>query len=226
MSKQDRQGVRTPADLERKYEFKKRFEENKKAAEDAAKATLELDKSLDAEEVFNRLTDGGKQEGLYRENGKIYLNASYIKAGILMASLISTGILRSKDGTSFYLDLDNGVLRGKFSELSVSGKTVQEIASEIATETSGNAVNGQTQEDIFNKLTNYGAAAGIFYENGQLYVNADYLVAGVIESADGSTFSLDLTNNILKGKFTELYIAGKKATWKENDDGTYTLVGS
>lgn len=35
-----------------------------------------------------------------------------------------------------------------------------------------------SQEDIFNKLTNNGAAGGLFYSNGQLYLNAAYLNVG------------------------------------------------
>ena len=222
MSKQDRQGARTPADLERKYDFDRRFKENATAAAEAKKMSEDLDKSLTADEVFNRLTDGGQVQGIYKEDGNIYINASYIKAGVLLATLITAGILQSQDKETFYLDLDKGVLRGKFDSLTISGKTVEEIAAEK----SSSAVSQQSQEDIYNKLTNNGTAAGIFYQNGQLYINADYLTAGVIESSDGNTFSLDLKNNVLKGKFTEIYIAGKKASWQEGEDGTFTLVGT
>lgn len=208
MSKQDRQGVRTPADLERKYNFAE---------------TREAAKNMTPEGVFNLLTNNGKQQGIYKDaQGDIYINASYIKTGALIASLITTGVLQSKDGSTFYLDLDNGILKGSFSEFSISGKTVKEIADESA----GSAVNGQTQEEIYNKLTNNGEAGGIYFLDGQLYINANYLTAGVIESSDGFTFSLDLSNNVLKGRFSELYIAGKKASWQENEDGTYTLVGT
>ena len=40
-------------------------------------------------EVFNRLTNNGSIQGLYMENGKLYVNATYIKSGTLDAKLIN-----------------------------------------------------------------------------------------------------------------------------------------
>ena len=71
MSKQDRQGVRTPADLERKYNFGKNFGEvmgyartaenaaarASEAASNAAQATQNLDDKLDQDEILDRLTN-------------------------------------------------------------------------------------------------------------------------------------------------------------------------
>ena len=127
-AKQDRQGVRSAADLERKYKFGESFAEAMGLAEEAKKAAYEakdlvgnLDKNLTQDEIFKRLTKDGTVQGLYRdENGDIYINASYL----------ATGILTSKDGKTFYLDLDNGVLRMTADEFKVSGKTVDEIARE------------------------------------------------------------------------------------------------
>lgn len=43
-------------------------------------------------------------------------------------------------------------------------------------------VEGLSQEEIFNKLTNNGAAQGIFILDGQLYFNASYLKSGEIDA--------------------------------------------
>lgn len=213
MSRQDRQGVRTPAGLERKYNFEKRFDESMEEVK-------KLNDSMDQTGVFNRLTNNGKAQGLYMdEKGDLYINASYL----------ATGILSSVDGKTFYLDLVKGILKGQFTEFSISGKTVEEIASEssgkaqssaekYADKAAENAVKSQTQADVFNKLTNNGKAQGIYYQGGQLYINASYLVAGILQTLDGETFHLDLANNSLK-------IMGKTVSWKENDDGTFSLVG-
>ena len=84
MSKQDRQGVRTANDLEQKYNFGKSFAEVMGIATDAQKAADEANesfKNLDAQEVYNRLTDNGKSQGLFRnENGDLYVNAKYLYA--------------------------------------------------------------------------------------------------------------------------------------------------
>ena len=216
MSRQDRQGVRLPAEVERKWNFKKRFGDAMEASAEASAEVKKLNDGLDQREVFNRLTNHGKAQGLYLdEEGNVFINASYL----------ATGILSSKDGKTFFLDLDKGILKGEFTEFSISGKTVDEIAGESQTnaekyadKAAQNAVESQSQTDVFNKLTNNGRAQGIYYRGGQLYINASYLATGILKSLDGTTFHLDLAKN-------ELKIKGKTVSWKENDDGTFTLVG-
>lgn len=49
----------------------------------------------------------------------------------------------------------------------------------------------ESQEEIFNRLTNYGQIRGIYMQDGQLYVNATYILVGTM-SADrvrGGTFA-------------------------------------
>ena len=105
-SKQDRQGARTVTDLERKYKFGQTFAEvigiatdAQEAANTAASGIDGLDEMLDQDEIFNRLTNNGQLQGIYRgEDGEIYINASYI----------ISGIIKSPDGKSLIIDLDNG----------------------------------------------------------------------------------------------------------------------
>ena len=220
MSKQDRQGVRLPADVERKWNFKKRFDTAMNAANEASEEVKKLDETMGQTEIFNRLTNHGKAQGLFMDkDGDLFINASFL----------TTGILQSLDGTTFYLDLVKGILRGRFEEFSISGKTVQQIVSESSNKAQSNAekyaddaaqsaVDSQTQADVFNKLTNNGQSQGIYINNGQLYINASYLAAGTIKSQDGTTFNLDIANNSLK-------ILGKTVSWEQSDDGKYYLVG-
>lgn len=69
------------------------------------------------------------------------------------------------------------------------GKSVGEIAKE--------AVQSQTQQDIFDKLTNYGQVQGFYLQDGKLYINAELvqivnLVAAVLESRlDASALRID-----------------------------------
>lgn len=113
-SKQDRQGVRTPANVEQKYglgDLGKNFsnimgiaQESRKTAQEAL---AESKKQLTSDEVFNILTNNGANQGLYRgEDGELYINASYIKSGELLTDLLKSGIIRSKDGT-VKLDLNS-----------------------------------------------------------------------------------------------------------------------
>ena len=111
MSKQDRQGARTVPDLERKYNFGKTFadilgvasdaqdaaDRANDAADRAQNAVNNLNDELDQEEIFNRLTNNSADQGIYRENGKIYVNASFIKTGFISSDLIKAGVIRSLD---------------------------------------------------------------------------------------------------------------------------------
>lgn len=66
--------------------------------------------TLDTQQgVFNRLTNNGALQGLYMYNGQLYVNASYINTGQLLADLITTGKITSTNG-KVYFDLDNNEL--------------------------------------------------------------------------------------------------------------------
>ena len=136
-------------------------------------------------------------------NGPFILGATLedgLLAEAVTAANLIAGTIKSKDGKTFYLDLDNGILKMQATELSISGKTVDEIAEGKASA----AVNAQTQQDIFNKLTNGGKLKGIYMKDGELYINATYILtgelladlikAGAIKSSDGS-FEINLDNN-------------------------------
>lgn len=56
-------------------------------------AVDDLDNALDQEGVFNRLTNNGQTQGIYLQNNRIYINATYIQSGTLSANLIKGGIL-------------------------------------------------------------------------------------------------------------------------------------
>lgn len=53
----------------------------------------DIDESLTQEDIFNRLTNNGVEQGLYLYNGKVYLNASYIQSGTIAADYIKGGTL-------------------------------------------------------------------------------------------------------------------------------------
>lgn len=122
-------------------------------------------------------------------------------ANFVTAAQLVAGTIRSQDdGKTFFLDLDNGILNMDATSFNISGKTVDQIATDKSSE----AVNSQTQADIFNKLTNNGALPGLFMQDGQLYVNASYLKSGVVNASlvkagiitsNDQTIKVDLINN-------------------------------
>lgn len=172
------------------------------------RATAKANRYTDSEnnklnqlELLKRLTNEWLDDGIYlTDKGKIAFKASAILSGVLMASLIQTGILQSKNGKTFYLDLDNGILKMQANELSISGKSVDEIAEEKATA----AVGAQTQQDIFNKLTDNGKIQGIYVQDNTWYVNAELakiinLIAEHVKSeSDGLTLEINGAKLVLK----------------------------
>lgn len=163
--------------------------------DDIKNAIDNYDTSLGQDAVFNKLTKGGTEQGIYIEDGKVYINAKYILAGLLAGERINgRGLKVIDDDKNVTLEIDskgNVILAPKTFLL--QGKTVNEIANSSAK----SAVDGQTQADIFSKLTNGGKAQGIYLdENGNVYVNGEYVQAKgikVVDSNGKTTFAIDKT---------------------------------
>lgn len=163
--------------------------------DDIKNAIDNYDTSLGQDAVFNKLTKGGTEQGIYIEDGKVYINAKYILAGLLAGERINgRGLKVIDDNKDVTLEIDskgNVILAPK--TFSLQGKTVNEIANSSAK----SAVDGQTQADIFSKLTNGGKAQGIYLdEKGNLYVNGEYVQAKgikVVDSNGKTTFAIDKT---------------------------------
>lgn len=156
--------------------------------------------------------DGGKTYTAgFDKNNNAVLNVLYAIG--IVADWIKTGRFEiTKDGkTMVLMDFDTGqvILRPDVFELS-SGKTIDSIAQEKADTALGdaktyadtaasNAVDGQTQEDIFDKLfkPNGVKIDGIELRNGKIYISATYIDTGEM-SADrinGGTLTLGGKNN-------------------------------
>lgn len=70
----------------------------KEIVDDSADGVIsKMNESLTQEAIFNKLTNNGDTQGIYLSGGRVYLNASYLK----------TGIIRGERGT---WDLNNGII--------------------------------------------------------------------------------------------------------------------
>ena len=95
-------------------------------------------------------------------------------------------------------------------------------------------VDNLTQQEIFNILTNNGVVQGIYMQDGQLYINAEYIKTGIISDGTGKSFwNLSTGDLQLSGDFQQIADNGslsvaitgnqiKFYSWE--DDGNY--VGS
>jgi hypothetical protein len=182
--------------------------------DDIKNAIDNYDTSLGQDEVFNKLTKGGTEQGIYIEDGKVYINAKYILAGLLAGERINgKGLKVIDDSKNVTLEIDskgNVILAPK--NFFLQGKTVNEIANSSAK----SAVDGQTQADIFNKLTNGGKAQGIYLdEKGNLYVNGEYVQAKgirVIDSNGKTTFAIDKTTGAVTIAASQFTLGDKSVT--------------
>lgn len=182
--------------------------------DDIKNAIDNYDTSLGQDEVFNKLTKGGTEQGIYIEDGKVYINAKYILAGLLAGERINgRGLKVIDDSKNVTLEIDskgNVILAPK--TFSLQGKTVNEIANSSAK----SAVDGQTQADIFSKLTNGGKAQGIYLdENGNVYVNGEYVQAKgikVVDSNGKTTFAIDKTTGAVTIAASQFTLGDKSVT--------------
>lgn len=72
---------------------------------DVTNSIASYNRTINQEEVFNRLTNNGAEEGLFFEDGHLYINLTYAKAGTIVADMIKGGTLKL-GGT----DNQNGIL--------------------------------------------------------------------------------------------------------------------
>lgn len=132
-----------------------------------------LDDELTQQEIFNRLTDNGAAQGLVLYNGQLYVNASYINAGELAATLIHGGTL-----TLGGADNVNGVLQ----VLDANGNTVVTLNNTGAAITNGSVVsydaNRQARAQLSAGLVTLqyyarhsGSGQMMWLDKGQMYVS-------------------------------------------------------
>ena len=252
MSKQDRQAPRTPAALEQKYQFGKSFAEMfglvtdaQNAADQAQEAANRVDKSLTQQEIFNRLTNNGEDQGLYLEDGKIYFNAQYIMSHtftaqaevflepgleeietiikhylgmetipsdrIALYDFNNDGLVNMVDATACLQAMSRYNSLAEWSGAVKSTVTVTIDAGAKALTVTGTNMWGREIEYFFGAE---GASIGTLYGN--------VAVMGKLSVGCAVTFE----GNGSEAKMSIGFDGTPKSiSWKDNGDGTYTLIG-
>lgn len=154
---------------------------------------LDAEKIVNFERVFNALTDNGKQEGIYMQNGHLYINASYIKSGKISADLISLKNINvtNNSGTStFAIDNYGNVTLRPNTFVLANGDTIYSIAENKASTALSNAKNytdnalsnldigKMSKQEIIDVLSDNSSNKGLYLSNGNVYMNADYINTG------------------------------------------------
>lgn len=178
----------------------------------ASAEDLILNSAESQEKIYNALTNNGQAQGIYLENGRLYLNASYIGSGAIQIGTWSNDAVPVFTET-FYANSENGTVRINANSLKIQGTNVVDAAAtQAALEAEDSILNDvDSQDKIFNALTNGDANQGIYLENGKLYINSSYiktgtLVVGGANNVNG-TIRVNNANGTLIGGInnTEIY---------------------
>ena len=185
---------------------------------------LDAEKIVNFERVFNALTDNGKQEGIYMQNGHLYINASYIKSGQISADLINLkniNVTNSSGTSTFAIDnYGNVTLRPNTFALT-NGDTIYSVAEDKASTALSSAnsytdnalsnldIGKMSKQEIIDVLSDNSSNKGLYLSNGNVYMNADYIntgelagwqvLSGYLYAASGSnSVTLDGNNGRIK----------------------------
>ena len=163
----------------------------------ASDEDLILNSADSQEKIFNALTNNGQAQGIYLENGRLYLNASYIGSGAIQIGTWSDDEVPVFTET-FYANSEDGTVRINANSLKIQGTNVVDAAaSQAALEAEDSILNDvDSQDKIFNALTNGEANQGIYLENGKLYINSSYIKTGtlVVGGANNTNGTIRVNN--------------------------------
>ena len=128
-------------------------------AEEIAQEQIKTyDTSLNQQYIFNRLTDNGKTQGIYLEDGQLYINGEYINTKNFKA-------VNDKGNQTFLID-SSGNVHINANTFSVSGNSVP------------------TTEDVMNMIDSYGQSENLLltpnFNSGSLSPNWGWSVSSFV----------------------------------------------
>lgn len=115
----------------------------------------------------------------------------------------------------YNLQLERGTVATKW-------QPAPEDAAAYADDAAQAAVDAQTQQDIFNTLTNNGQTQGIYLQNGKLYLNASYIATGTLSANYISGGTIDASNVTISNLIADhLRSYGNNNTWILESQASY-----
>ena len=146
-------------------------------------AVLNFSNSLDPEDVFNRLTNNGAIQGIFRDSntGDLYINGEFIQANTIRAGSIET-----LDGTS-WLTLLNG-----FFALGTSNNVFVQLG-DWKVYTKEDSSNPAANKIQFSPMNNTGVSFNIYPNGGLLLQNGHH---ALITFTGATDYALTIENGI------------------------------
>ncbi len=175
-----------------------------------------LNKALTQEDIFNRLTNNGKSQGIYIEDGDLYVNATYIKSGKL-----TLGGENNEHGTLEIID-NSGKVIGSWGNDGIdvkNGTITSKSGSDVVSLNNGKlwAYNSGTSIGSVgkNEMSGYPDSTGLVFD---LDNEASYMAWAAADSAQ-SLYSVKL---LYAHKSFSHYTAGRLYLGCDLDcDGSY-----
>ena len=173
------------------------------------------------DQIFQKLTDNGRIQGLFMKDGQMYVNVAYLAAGIIA----------SADGT-VKIDLANnfvtidGEKNGYKTQIKLSASGMQGFSENTAGEMEHvldfDMGAGGRPLGLWNVSWQENTGLILGTAEGELSIGTTNSPAHIVgsEVTLGSIWGpmIGVTN-------TGAFIDGKNVSWKPNGDGTYTLIG-
>lgn len=192
--------------------------------QDIDTAIQNYDATLDQEEVYNRLTNNSQNEGIYLEDGHLYVNASFINSGIISANRIAANSISVSKLTgtitndNWEIDFENGTLTiGNISANNIHGGT---LTLGGANDINGTLIVKDANNNTVVQMNNSGATikGSVTTNNGNIALSGSYI-----------TFSYD--NNQYGGIRAKWSINGQTAYydllgWTFSASRPYLQIGS
>lgn len=151
------------------------------------------------EDVFNKLTDNGRLQGIYEQDGKWYINAELVEIIKLIAKEVRSEEM-TEDGERRSVVISNGRLYS--------------------------TINGQLAYDL---VTHLGLSYLQLFQidaSTEQDINCSRIGSGMMSL--GGTFDYPVIQLNANGETPELTLIGegtKKLFWRGNGDGTFSLSG-
>lgn len=163
--------------------------------------------------------------GYSKDGGETY-GLAMTMDGAIVADYITTGILRSLDG-SFYLDLDNGILKITGSASTVDGK---QIATSDDVAASKEAANAYTDDQLTNYSTIVQTEVSIQLASDSITSTVSKMYLTKTDAA--STYTTESTvSSIIEQKADSIRLKASKIAWTSTyssmtEDGVLTCTSA
>ena len=158
------------------------------------------DPYMTQEIIFNRLTNNGAIQGIYMNNGNLYINASYIASGVLAGDLVDAkGIHVEDSDDNVTLDIDSdGNVTLRATSLSIGSKDIEEIIQDYSEDL--DKVHGNLLEDPIGLSDDYWVYEGTLTRN-QTDPNSGTNAVKLVANGSDCYFSTKAsTNKPIKSK--------------------------